>query len=168
MAVTARQLWLILHIGLAALFLHSFAAGLFSLSFGGRLRGLAPRSCLMAAAAWLSVITGTYVVYPWYRAQPAAGADLTLYPQAYLEAHPELSRWHLFGMEWKEHVGWLAPFLATAVAYVAVRYGRQLAREGQIRRALLVLSIIAFFSALASGVIGVFLNKVAPNAFLAA
>src|SRR5439155_1632254 len=91
------------------------AAGMVGLGVG-RLRSLPPAACLMAITAWLSVITGTYVVYPWYRAKPGGEADLTAYPQAYLEAHPELSQWHLLGMEWKEHVGCLTLGLITSVA----------------------------------------------------
>lgn len=30
------------------------------------------------------------------------------------------TRWHDFGMEWKEHVGWLVPLLLTAVAFLPV------------------------------------------------
>jgi hypothetical protein len=72
----------------------------------------------MTIAAWLTVITGTWIVYPWYRAKLPADADLHFFPRAYLLAEPQRAGWHTFGMEWKEHVAWLAPILATAVLYV--------------------------------------------------
>ena len=34
-------------------------------------------SGVMAVLAWLAVLTGAYIIYPWYRAVPPAGtADL--------------------------------------------------------------------------------------------
>lgn len=36
-------------------------------------------------------------------------------------------------MEWKEHVAWIAPFLATAVAFTILYYGAQLVRRGELR-----------------------------------
>jgi len=112
--------------------------------------------------AWLTVITGTYIVYPWYRAKPPTGADLKQFPRYYLLANPDLAEWHKFGMEWKEHVAWLSPILATAVAYVVIRYGSKLAHEEKIRQALIVLFLIAFLAAGVAGLFGAFINKVAP------
>ena len=103
----------------------------------------------MAIVAWLTVIAGTYIVYPWYRA-------------SYPPDNPSLITWHTFGMEWKQHVAWLAPMLATPVAYVVVRYGPALAYEEKIRRALIVLFSIAFFAAAVAGLFGAFLSKVFP------
>ncbi len=65
-------------------------------------------------------------------------------------------------MEWKEHVAWLSPILATAVAYVVAHYGQKLAEEEKIRQALIVLFTIAFVAAGVAGLFGAFLNKVAP------
>jgi len=65
-------------------------------------------------------------------------------------------------MEWKRHVAWFAPMLATAVAYVVVRYGSSLAHEDKIRRALIVLFTLAFGAAGVAGIFGAFLTKVAP------
>ena len=47
-------------------------------------------------------------------------------------------------MEWKEHVAWLAPILATMVAYMVTRYGARLAKDDQVRHAVIVLFTIAF------------------------
>ena len=118
----------------------------------------------MAIVAWLTVITGTYIVYPWYRAKPPEGTtDLVHYPRYFLLSRPETAEWHKFGMEWKEHVAWMAPILATAVAYVVVRYGRRLAEDRRMRTALIVLFVVAFGAAAAAGLFGAFINKVAAT-----
>jgi hypothetical protein len=67
-------------------------------------------------------------------------------------------------MEWKEHVAWIAPFLATAVAFAVFYYGVQLARRGDIRRALMVLFTLAFAAAGVAGLFGAFITKAAPVA----
>ena len=93
----------------------------------------------MAIVAWLMVITGTYIIYPWYRAPAPEGADLSLYPRSFLRASETLSGLHTFGMEWKEHIAWFAPILATVVAYLVMRYGPELAKNSQLRRIAVVL-----------------------------
>ncbi|MGH8064269.1 MAG: hypothetical protein ACRERE_03320 [Candidatus Entotheonellia bacterium] len=131
MSLTAREFWTVIHgMILGTLFLLTFAgglAGLWSLrpawvtvaGIQERLWRLNAGTWIMAVVAWLTVITGTYIVYPWYRAKPPEGTtDLSQFPRSYLLADPNLTAWHTFGMEWKEHVSWLAPMLATAVAYV--------------------------------------------------
>jgi hypothetical protein len=110
-------------------------------------------------------------VYPWYRAEPPSeSAQLQDYPQYYLEEHHNLAYWHEFGMEWKEHVGWLSPILATAVAFIVIRYGPRLVEAGReqrnLRWMLAVLFIISFLAAAVSGALGAFINVVAPNTFL--
>ena len=40
-------------------------------------------------------------------------------------------------MEWKEHVGWIAPIAASVVAFLVVTYGKQLANDRKIRRAIM-------------------------------
>jgi hypothetical protein len=173
-SLTEREFWTVIHgMVLGAVFLLAFAgglAGLWSLrpdwvtvtGLEERMRRLRAGTWIMAITAWLTVITGTYIVYPWYRATPSVDADLTMFPRSYLLANPEIAAWHTFGMEWKEHIAWLSPILATTVAYVVVRYGMQLAREGQIRFALIVLFSIAFFAAAVAGLFGAFITKVAP------
>jgi hypothetical protein len=159
--------------GLGIVFLLAFAgglAGLWSLrpewvtvaGMRERLRRLSAGIWVMTIVAWLTVITGTYIVYPWYRATPPAGAELAHFPRSYLLAHPKLAAWHTFGMEWKEHVAWLSPILATSVAYVVVRYGTRLASEGRIRLALMVLFTLAFLTAGVGGLFGALITKVVP------
>jgi hypothetical protein len=176
MNLNERELWTVIHgMILGAVFLLAFAGG-FAELLGLRAdsetsRGLAHSerrlvwgTWTMAAVAWLTVITGTFIVYPWYRAAPGPGVtDLAVFPRSYLLADPGRSGWHHFGMEWKEHVAWIAPLLATAVAYVATRYRRQLPQWPGLRRTLLVLFTIAFCAAGVAGVFGAFINKVAPT-----
>ena len=176
MALTAREFWTVIHgMLLGSLFLLAFGGGLagfWSLrpewvtqaGIEERLRRLTGGTWLMAIVAWLTVITGTYIVYPWYRAKPPEGTtDLVHYPRYFLLSRPETAEWHKFGMEWKEHVAWMAPILATAVAYVVVRYGRRLAEDRRMRTALMVLFVVAFGAAAAAGLFGAFINKVAAT-----
>ncbi|MER3401224.1 MAG: hypothetical protein C4313_08910 [Thermoflexus sp.] len=174
MSLSPREWWSLIHgMGLGAVFLLAFAGGLAGLwSFRAelvtsegireRLRRLMAGTWIMAMVAWLTVLTGTYIVYPWYRAKPPQGADLTLYPRAYLLSRPETRLWHTFGMEWKEHIGWVAPILATAVAYLVARYGSQLAHEDRIRRAVIALFVLAFAAAGIAGLFGALITKAAP------
>lgn len=113
-------------------------------------------------AAWLSVLTGTYIVYPWYRAAPSVGAALTPVPRSSLLADPRRAVWHTFGMEWKEHVAWMAVMVITAVAFVVVSSGPRLAADAKLRQALLVLFTIAVVTAGVAGLAGAFITQIAP------
>ncbi len=175
MAVTGRELWTVLHgMVFGALFLLAFAgglAGLYSLRMElvtitgvrERMHRLLAGTWLMAVVAWITVISGTYIVYPWYRAKPPAGANLADYPRSLILSNPATKGWHTLGMEWKEHVAWFAPILATAVAYAVARYGGQLAQDNRLRRALMWVFVVAFAAAGVAGLFGAFINKVAPT-----
>ena len=117
---------------------------------------------LLIATGWAAVLSGAYILYPWYRAVAPAGADLALYPKFLLTAHPYTAGWHNFGMEWKEHIAWFTPIVMTMVAYVFLKYGPQLALHRHLRNAVLGFTAVAFFATAVSGGIGAFLNKVAP------
>ncbi len=175
MSVDAREFWTIVHgMGLGAVFLLAFAgglAGLYSLrpewvtvsGIQERISRLRTGLWLMALAVWATVITGTFIVYPWYRATPPTGTtDLSQFPRSLLLANPSTTAWHTFGMEWKEHVGWIAPVAATVVAYIIAKYGPQLANQPRIRQAAMWFFIIAFVAAAVAGIFGAFINKVAP------
>lgn len=168
MTLTEREFWTVLHgMIFGAVFLLAFAggfAGLWSLSpelvtragIKERMRRLFVGMWVMAIMAWATVITGTYVVYPWYRASDPNS------PRSLLVADPAMKAWHTFGMEWKEHVGWLSPILATAAAFLVTYYGEKLAEKSQVRKAALALFTISFLAAAVAGLFGAFLNKVAP------
>lgn len=175
MVISAHELWTVIHGMLfGALFLLAFSGGLAGLhslrpewvtaiGIKERLRRLTIGLWVMAAVAWMTVITGTFIVYPWYRMKPPAGTtDLTAYPRHFLLAKDTTSGWHNLGMEWKEHVGWLAPIAATIVAFAVTYYGATLARRVNERRALMIFYVAAFVAAAVAGVFGAFINKVAP------
>jgi len=175
MQISSRELWTVIHgMTFGALFLLAFGgglAGLYSLrqewttvaGIKERVNRLVLGMWAMALIAWATVITGTYIVYPWYRAKPPESTtDLSAFPRSQLLADPTKAAWHTFGMEWKEHVGWIAPIAATVVAYVVTVYGPRLAQEPRIRRAIIWFFVVAFATAAAAGMFGAFINKVAP------
>jgi len=174
MSLTNREFWTLVHgMILGAAFLLSFAgglAGLYSLrpqwatgaGIQERLGRLRWGTTIMAVIAWLTVITGTYIVYPWYRAPAPEGADLSLYPRSFLKASETLSGWHSFGMEWKEHVAWFAPILATTVAFLVWKYGPQLAENDKLRKMIIVIFVLAFATAGVAGLFGALITKAAP------
>jgi len=182
MELTERELFTVLHgLVLGTLFLLAFGgglAGLYSLQerllTADGIRERTPRlligTWVMAVVAWLTVITGTFIAYPWYRAAPPAGVDradpsaLEAFPRYLLLAQEKTAGWHEFGMEWKEHVAWMAPFLATAVAFAVLYYGVQLVRRNEIRRAVIVFFVLAFAAAGVAGLFGAFITKAAPVA----
>lgn len=118
---------------------------------------------LLAGAVWAAVFTGAYVVYPWYRATPPAGqTDLSTFPKFLLLANENTAQWHEFGMEWKEHVAFLAPIAATVVAFVVAYYGPLLAKKVGERRAVMIFFIFAFVATAIAGMFGAFITKAAP------
>jgi hypothetical protein len=177
MGLTARELWTAFHgMALGAGYLLAFS-GAFVALWSMRSTWVTPSGAIasgrrlvigawaMALLAWGAILVGTLVVYPMYRAKPPKGtpaSGLGAYPRSQLLSQPQTKEWHEFGMEWKEHVGWLVPILATAVAVVATRYRRALAGEPMLRRMLLVLLCVSFFCASAAGLMGALINKVAP------
>jgi hypothetical protein len=117
----------------------------------------------MAALAWLTVLTGTYIVYPWYRAKAPTGAhDLAEYPRQLLLSSPTTRGWHELGMEWKEHIAWLAPIAVTMAAYVLMRYGPRLAGRRDLRLGVIAFTAAAFLATTVAGGFGALLNKYAP------
>src|SRR5690348_17894201 len=141
MEISTRDLWTVLHgMGFGALFMLAFSgalAELYRLAAPGVAAQPSQREktlldfylLAMVVLAWLTVFSGAYVVYPWYRAiAPNGTVDLSGFPQRLLLSNPGTSGWHDFGMEWKEHVAWIAPIAMTMVAYVYGKYGTGLAK----------------------------------------
>ena len=168
--MTARQFWLLVHIGLGAGFIHGFLGGSKALVDWRAIPDLDRRrvrsTIVLALAAWTTVLTGTWLVYTWYRAVPPANASTVAFPKAWLVERSDLAFWHEFGMEWKEHIGWLAPILATAVAVMAIRHRSVLRTDWRARRLAAGLFALAFVTALVAAALGAVINKVAPNQFL--
>jgi len=178
MDMSSREIWTALHgMVFGAAFLLAFTGGFMTL-WGLRsgwitdegaqrsLRRLIIWTWAMASLAWLTVIVGTYVIYPWYRAKPPAGTSgvmLAHYPKNLLLSDTRTADWHEFGMEWKEHIAWFAPILATTVAFVVMRHRGQVVADVNLRRALLILYSLAFFTASVAGLLGALINKAAPT-----
>jgi len=168
MSLTDREFWTLVHgMIFGALFLLGFAGGLEGLySLRPQLlqpAGIRDRALrlqvgvvVMAVAAWGTVLTGTWIVYPWYR-DPAETS-----PRSTLLADEATAEWHHFGMEWKEHVAWIAPILATVVAFIVVYYGASLIRHDRVRRATILLFVLAFVFAAVAGLFGALITKAAP------
>jgi uncharacterized membrane protein len=178
---TDRELWTLVHgMGFGALYLLAFAggvAGLYSMrpefltTAGIKERAVRLRwgAVAMAALVWLTVIVGTYIVYPQYRAKPPTNIDTTVqsaelreYPRSWLKAGEETAPLHEFGMEWKEHVTWIAPILATIVAYAIFRYREELAQNPQARWMIVAFFILSFVIAGIGGALGAVITKTAP------
>src|ERR1022692_2524502 len=90
MDMSSREIWTAMHgMVFGAVFLLAFTGGfitLWDLRSGWITDEGARRSAhrlivwtwAMAALVWLTVILGTYVVYPWYRAKPPAGTNAAM------------------------------------------------------------------------------------------
>ena len=117
----------------------------------------------LAALLWLTTLTGTYVVFPPYRATPPPGVtDLAAYPRAMLLAHPGTAWLHAFAMESKEHMPWIASMLATAVAFVATRRRLTLQADARLYQTAMLLLAVCFALVAFTALLGTRVNKVAP------
>lgn len=187
MELSNREFWTLIHgMVLGALFLLAFTgglAGLYSLrpewatvaGIRERMTRLRYGVGAMALIAWGTVLTGTWIVYPWYR-ENLAGADKaagcaglqapskSCSPRDFLLSgvSGDTDSWHKFAFEWKEHVAWFAPMLATAAAFLVFYYGRSLAESPFLRRLVLALFVGAFVTAGIAGLIGALVTKTAP------
>jgi hypothetical protein len=175
MEISSHDLWTVLHgMGFGALFMLAFSGALVELyrmsAPGAVVQANRHEQSLlhlfliaMVVLAWLTVFSGAYIVYPWYRAVPPAGVtDLADYPRRLLLSSGKTSEWHNIGMEWKEHVAWLAPIAMTMVAYVTWKYRQAITKPRHMRTAVLVFALAAFIATGIAGAFGAFLNKYAP------
>ena len=168
MDLSNREFWALIHgIVLGGAILVAFTggfAGFYSLrpelvtaeGITERIRRLSIGTTAMAVLTWLTVIVGTWVVYPWYR------EDTPDSPRSTLLANPDTKDWHEFAMEWKEHVAWIAPMLATAAAFLVLYYRADLVRNPLARRIAMGLFVLAFLCAVVAGVLGALITKKAP------
>ena len=116
----------------------------------------------MVTLGWAAVLSGAYIIYPWYRAVAPPGADLALFPKALLTAHSSTAGWHTIGMEWKEHVAWIAPMAATMVAFVLLKHRAAWNGHRQVRTTVLGFAAAAILAAAIAGGWGAMINKKAP------
>lgn len=174
LAVSSREAWTVLHgMGLGSLFLLAYTGGWVALSNLRRdrlseaalhqeMRPLKRWFWGMALVSWCTVLSGTARVYPWYRGTPPPGmAPITPDPRGVLLSNPRTAGWHRFGMEWKEHIAWIAPITATAVAASVSHFGPELADRPSERRTLLAWYNVSFLTAAVAGLLGAFINKAA-------
>ena len=175
MEITLRSFWTMVHgMGFGALYLLACSGALVelyrfttsSVPLGESVREerfLKVYLIAMVVLAWVAVLTGAYVVYPWYRAAlPPGTTDLALYPQRLLMSSPATREWHSVGMEWKEHIAWFAPISITMVAFVFCKYGRDLRNHKQLRAGVLAFVFASFASAGVAGFFGAMIDKYAP------
>jgi hypothetical protein len=173
--ITARALWTLIHgLGFGAFYLLACSGALVELyrfsrsspstdSTPGHERFLKTYLVTMVVLAWAAVLTGAYVIYPWYRAAPPLETtDLSMFPQHLLMSSPTTRAWHSLGMEWKEHVAWFVPISITMVAFVFIRYGRGLKNHRQLRAAVLSFAAVSFMAAGIAAFFGAMINKYAP------
>lgn len=168
MELTQKEWWGLVHgMGFGAVFLLAFAggiAGLYSLRPGlvtdagirERMIRLKIGVTAMAVAAWGTVITGTWIVYPWYREKTPDSA------KSILVSSESTKGWHEFGMEWKEHIAWISPILATVAAFIVIYFGVGLIKHDRARKIVIVLFVLAFATAAVAGLFGALITKVAP------
>ncbi|MGA8742184.1 MAG: hypothetical protein WB561_13450 [Terracidiphilus sp.] len=175
MEMTTRGLWTLVHgMGFGALYLLACSFAIAELYLRYKPDSLQPISdederflgrwlVIMAVVAWITVLTGAYLIYPWYRAVPPTGATLLAgFPQALLKSNPNTIGWHSIGMEWKEHIAWFTPISITMAAAVFMRYRRCLRNFPQLRATILTFVFVSFASAGVAGFFGAELNKHAP------
>jgi hypothetical protein len=175
MEMTTRSIWTLVHgMGFGALYLLAS-----SFAFVELYRRYKPYSLqaiseddevflgrwlvVMSVIAWIAVLMGAYVIYPWYRAVPPSGiTQLDAFPQALLKSNLNTIGWHAIGMEWKEHIAWITPISITMAAAVFLHYRRCLRNYPQLRAAVLTFVLVSFASAGVAGFFGAELNKHAP------
>jgi hypothetical protein len=175
MLFSELSLWTMLHgIVLGGGALMALVAALFALgtllrpidgspAVRDRRSAVATLTVVIAVVLWLTVLTGTYILFPPYRATPPEGLTaLARYPRSMVLANPETAWLHAFGMESKEHMPWIAAMLATAVAFVTTRYRSMILADGPVRRLAMTLLAVCFTLVSFTALMGIFVNKVAP------
>jgi hypothetical protein len=168
--LTTRQLFFLTHSTLGIVIVHAFGGGLGTLLTSGdsrmkdRIRKLSTAG--LAIVAWLASAVGTWFGYAGYRAKVPPGGNIAMYPREYLLNSPQLAFWETFAMEWKVHIGWTTPFLATAVAFTALRYRRRLVADRLVRKVMTIMLLLAFAGALVAAGLGAVVNVTAPNDFM--
>jgi hypothetical protein len=167
MNLTMVGWWTVLHgFVLGLVFLVAFGGGVMKLGtlghswtppeFAGVLRRLKIYVWIVAVSTWLMVITGTYISYVPYRAPGPAS------PKSKVLAAADLAWLHNFAMEWKEHIAWAAPLLATAVVFIVTCYGADLARRNDLRRAAMMFFVLSFVASVIGSVLGFLIYKAVP------
>lgn len=109
-----------------------------------------------AAVAWITVITGTWGIYPWFRADAAESAT------SVLRARASLAPWGSWVVLSKAWIAWTSAGLTTLAAAAGFRWRRRLTSEPRLRRCLQGLLTAALVAAAYAGAVGTLLAKLAP------
>ena len=170
-----RSIWTMIHgVGLGSAALLGFAAALWQIyvlraedapaaAVTRQARALAGVTVFIVVMLWLSVLVGTYVIFPQYRATPPDGVtNLAVYPRALILADASNAWLHSIAMEIKEHVPWIAAMLATAASVVCIRHGSQVLCNASLRRITGALLAISFLLVTVVAMLGTLINKFAP------
>ena len=168
MDITTRELWALAHgMLIGGPFLLAFTGALVALNglraeyltaagIRERVAQLRLGTTVMAAMAWAVVLSGVWVLLPWYR------EDTPTSPQSVLLSDPGTRQWHEFADVWKTHVAYMAPMLASAAAVLVGYYGRELAHDRTVRNLVLGLVLGAFAVASLAAIIGSLVTRAAP------
>lgn len=169
---SAASIWTMIHgIALGGGALVTLFAALFSLQVMDRegpvksshTRYLVWLMMITVVLLWLSVLVGTYIIFPPYRATPPEGlVDLTRFPKSFVQSNPNTAWLHSFAMETKEHVPWISAMLATAVAFIGAYYRSQVLTNKSLNQVATILLTISFLLVSYVALLGIFVNKAAP------
>jgi hypothetical protein len=138
---------------LAVAGLHSRGLTASGLALGERYVGATVAAATVAA--WVAVVTGTWGIYPWFRAVPGGAASVLL-------ARPSLAFWARWVIGSKEWVAWASVAFVTWAALAGFRWRGRLAAEPLLRRRLMGLLAVALVGAAYAGAVGTLLAKLAP------
>jgi len=175
MEITTRGLWTLIHgMGFGSLYLLACSGAIVELWRRYSPAAQTPIATrdetflriyltVMTLLAWVAVLSGAYIVYPWYRAAaPPGTVNLAAYPQQLLMSSPSTIAWHSIGMEWKEHVAWLAPISITMASAVFIKYGRGIKNHPQLRNTVLCFILVSLLAAGIAGFFGAEIDDHAP------
>ncbi len=163
-----REIWALVHgVLIGGPFLLAFTGGVVALQglradylttdgIRNRVAQLRIGASAMAIAAWATVLTGTWVLLPWYR------EDSPESPRSVLLSGPDTRLWHDFADVWKTHVAYMAPIFATSAAALVVYYGASLAYDRKARNLVLALFLAAFAVTSVAALIGSLVTRAAP------
>jgi hypothetical protein len=165
---TARGWWNTAHgVVLGALYLVTLVLALVAVllaretdltavGFASSLRQVRYGVVAAAALGWVTVVSGTWGIYPWFR---AASPDS---PRSLLLARASLAIWADWLVVSKEWVAWASVVLVTAAAIAGYRWRRRLESDAGARRRVAGLLGTALLCAGYAAAIGTLLAKLAP------
>src|SRR5215218_9901011 len=168
MHLSEREIFALVHgLLIGGPFLLAFTGGLVALDglradylttqgIATQVRRLRLGTSVLAVMAWAIVLTGAWILLPWYR------EDTPTSPRSILLANPQTRDWHDFADVWKTHVAFMAPILATTAAALVAYYGPRLARDRDLRNLVLALFLGAFAVASIAALIGSLVTRAAP------